>query len=164
MKTNKDDNKYMQEALKEAQIAYQKGEVPIGAILVSENKILSRGHNLREYKNDPSAHAEVIAIQQASQFLNSWRLNECELFVTVEPCMMCMGLILLARLKRLVYGCHEPKWGAIKSILQIDNYKDKYNHKIILESGVCESEASQLMEDFFKELRNGGKCARSSIG
>lgn len=140
-------------ALFEAEKARDKGEVPIGAVVVTDGRVIARGHNLRESKNDPTAHAEMIAIRKAAKKLNSWRLNKSTLYVTVEPCVMCIGAIVLARIPRLVYGCLDSKGGAVGSLYDISNDK-RLNHRVEVRSGVMDEEAQALLKDFFKKLRN----------
>ena len=139
-------------ALSEAEKARDKGEVPIGAVIVTDGRVIARGHNLRESKNDPTAHAEIIAIRKAAKKLNSWRLINSILYVTVEPCVMCIGAIVLARIPRLVFGCLDPKGGAVGSLYDISNDK-RLNHMVEVRSGVMAEEAQALLKDFFKRLR-----------
>ena len=138
-------------ALEEAKKAYAIGEVPVGAVIVKDGEIIATGYNQRETSKHVFHHAEMIAIDNACQKLNSWRLDECTLYVTVEPCSMCAGTMIQARLKRLVYGTTEPKFGSHQSILNLFDYD--FNHKVEIESGVLAEESSQLMKVFFKELR-----------
>jgi len=142
----------MKLALSEAEKARDKGEVPIGAVIVTDGRVIARGHNLRESKNDPTAHAEIIAIRKAAKKLNSWRLINSTLYVTVEPCVMCIGAIVLARIPRLVFGCLDPKGGAVGSLYDISNDK-RLNHRVEVRSGVMAEEAQALLKDFFKRLR-----------
>ncbi len=146
------DHKFMGLALSEAEKARDKGEVPIGAVIVTDGRVIARGHNLRESKNDPTAHAEMIAIRKAAKKLNSWRLTNSTLYVTVEPCVMCIGAIVLARIPRLVFGCLDPKGGAVGSLYNISNDK-RLNHRVEVRSGVMAEEAQALLKDFFKKLR-----------
>lgn len=149
--------KYMNEALKQAQRAYEKREVPVGAIIVKDNKIISRAYNLKETKNDSTKHAEIIAIQKASRKLKTWRLTDCEMYVTLEPCSMCAGAIIQARIKKLYIGTMDYKTGACGSVYNM--FKDyKFNHDVEIESGIQKNECEKILKDFFKELRqNGGK-------
>lgn len=150
------DNKYMKLALKEARKAFEKEEVPIGAIIVKDGKILSRAHNLRETKKQACAHAEVLAIQKACQKLNSWRLEDCDMYVTLEPCPMCAGAILNARIKNVYIGAMEQRSGAAGS--KINLFEDYvFNHKTNYESGILENECKQIMQNFFKMLRKRRK-------
>ena len=138
--------------LKEAKKAYQKNEVPVGAVVVKNNEIVARGHNIKETKKDTTKHAEIIAIQKASKKMNAWRLEDCTMYVTLEPCTMCAGAIIQARLKRLIIGTMDKKTGACGSVLNlIDDYE--FNHKVELKTGIMETECRQIMKDFFKELR-----------
>lgn len=148
----KSDEYFMKEAIKEAKKAYQKNEVPVGAVVVKNNEIVARGHNIKETKKDTTKHAEIIAIQKASKKMNAWRLEDCTMYVTLEPCTMCAGAIIQARLKRLIIGTMDKKTGACGSVLNlIDDYE--FNHKVELETGIMETECRQIMKDFFKELR-----------
>jgi tRNA(adenine34) deaminase len=148
------DDKYtfMREALKEAKKAALKGEIPVGAVIVKDGEIISRGHNTREYKNDASAHAEMTAIRRANKKLRSWRLDGCELYVTLEPCPMCAGAVIQARIKTLYFGAFDKKGGACGSITDLfDGFK--WNHIPFIESGVLEDECSYILKDFFAKLR-----------
>jgi len=149
----KNDEYFMSQALFEARKALELDEVPIGAVVVHEGKIVGRGYNLKERDNDPTAHAEVIALRDAGQKLSSWRLDGCQLYVTVEPCPMCAGAIVQARIDRLVFGAPDPKAGAAGSLYNI--LKDeRLNHRVTeIKGGVLAQESRQLMQDFFKKLR-----------
>jgi len=142
----------MQEALVEAAAAQQLGEVPIGAIVVHGGRIVGRGHNLRESSNDPTTHAEMVAIRQAAAELGSWRLLDCSLYVTLEPCVMCMGAIILARIPRLIYACRDPKVGAVGSIYDFSK-DERFNHRVNVTEGVLDAECSELLSGFFRGLR-----------
>lgn len=145
--------KYMRIALNEAKKAYLKKEVPIGAIIVKDDKIIARAHNIKESTNNPCGHAEVLAIQKACKKIGDWRLEDCEMYVTLEPCMMCVGSIIQARLKKIYIGAVDTKTGAVISKLNgFDDYI--FNHKVDYEIGVLAEECSQILKDFFKELRN----------
>ncbi len=146
----------MQAALAEATIAENLGEVPVGAVVVHGDRIIGRGHNLRESSNDPTTHAEMIAIRQAAAELDSWRLIDCTLYVTLEPCVMCMGAIILARIPRLVYGCRDPRVGAAGSIYNLAE-DDRFNHRVAVTEGVMQHECSQQLSDFFRRLREQKK-------
>ncbi len=146
------NTKFMAEALAEARKAAARGEVPIGAVIVRGEEIIARGHNLREKDQDPTAHAEIIALKEASEKLGSWRLEDCEIFVTLEPCPMCAGALLQARIKKLVYGAKDPKAGAIVSLLQLYAVEG-FNHKIEVTAGVEAEEAARLLREFFRRLR-----------
>lgn len=144
---------FMEEALIEAQKAYELKEVPIGAVVVRDGEIVGRGYNLRESAKDPTAHAEIIAIRQAAEALGGWRLMDCDLYVTIEPCPMCAGAIMLSRIKRLYIGAMDPKGGAAGSLLNIPQ-DDRFNHRTEIITGVLEEKCSKMMKDFFKKLRN----------
>ena len=145
----------MKEALKEAQKAYELGEIPIGAIIVKDGEIIARGHNLTETEKDPTAHAEMIAIRQAAKKLGGWRLPGCTLYVTCEPCSMCAGAIVWARLEKVCIGTMDPKGGACGSVFNIVQ-EEKLNHRVELETRIMEKECSEIMKTFFKELRMRG--------
>lgn len=150
---------FMKEALKEAQKAYDKGEVPVGAVIVHRGEIIGRGYNLNESANDPTAHAEIMAIRQAAEALKSWRLLETEMYVTTEPCSMCAGAIVLARIPRLFIGAMDPKSGACGSLMNITQ-DDRLNHTVEIHTGILEEESSKLLKAFFKDLRNKNKTAK----
>jgi tRNA(adenine34) deaminase len=152
-----DDTTYMQEAIAEAQLARAKGEVPIGAVIVHAGQIIGRGHNLRETSNDPTSHAEMVAIRQAAAAIGHWRLLETTLYVTLEPCVMCMGAIILARIPRLVYACRDPRAGAVGSIYDFSS-DERFNHQVDVVEGVLGAECSALLSGFFQELRAGKKA------
>mgnify|MGYP002564705313 CR=1 FL=1 len=144
--------KLMKQALKEAQKAYEKEEVPIGAIIVKDGKIIARAHNMKEIKNDTTEHAEIRAIKKASKKLGAWRLSECEMYTTLEPCPMCAGAIIQARIKKVYIGCMNPKAGCAGSIMNLLQV-DKFNHQVEIEKGILEEECSSLLKDFFRNLR-----------
>lgn len=146
----------MKMALKEAFKAYEIKEVPIGAIIVKDNKIISSGYNLRETSKDPTTHAEMIAIRKASQILGGWRLVGCTMYVTIEPCPMCAGAIVNSRLKRLVIGAKDPKMGSCGTIIDVTK-NPKFNHQVQVEWGVLEDECSHIIKEFFKKLRGKNK-------
>jgi tRNA(adenine34) deaminase len=146
------DDDFMRAALNEARAAADEGEVPVGAVVVHENRIIGRGRNACERLNDATAHAEMIAITAASQALSSWRLETCTLYVTLEPCPMCMGASLNARIKRVVYGAFEPKAGACGSVVDL-RAPTGYNHKIETVSGILAADSSTLLKNFFRALR-----------
>lgn len=141
-------------ALEEAEKAMKKKEVPIGCVVVHNHKVIGRGHNLRETKKDPTLHAEIIALKKASKRLDAWRLTGAAVYVTIEPCLMCMGAVMLARANKLVFGAYDKKAGACGSIYDISKDK-RMNHKIEVVSGVMEKECRGLMQAFFKQLRKG---------
>jgi len=147
-----DDIKYMKMALAEARKAYQRAEVPIGAVVVCDDQVVGRGFNLREQTQDPTSHAEMIALREAAKNEASWRLENCQLYVTLEPCPMCAGAILQSRIKRLVYGASDPKAGAVNSLYQLLS-DERFNHQVEVEAGIMKKEAAQLLKDFFRDLR-----------
>ncbi len=149
----------MQEALVEAGRAEALAEVPIGAVVVHDGNIIGRGHNLRETDQDPTAHAEMIAIRQAAGNLGSWRLLDCTLYVTLEPCVMCMGGIILARIPQLVYGCRDPRVGAVGSIYNLAE-DERFNHQVEVREGVLGERCSEQLRDFFRRLREKKKNAK----
>lgn len=140
--------KYMMEALKEAKKAFELGEVPIGAVIVKDNKIISRAFNKKESTNLATSHAEILAINKTCKKLNNWRLLDCTLYVTVEPCLMCCGAIIQSRIKKVVYGTSNEYYGAVESI---DNTLKKYN--IEVENNILQNECSNIMKEFFKKRR-----------
>ena len=152
---------FMKEALKEAEKAYKKLEVPVGAIIVKDGKIIARAYNQKESKTDTTKHAEILAIQKASKKLESWRLIDCEMYVTLEPCTMCAGAIINSRIKKVYIGAMDEKTGAVGSVLNLfENYK--FNHKPESETGILKEDCEEILKRFFKELRkskkiNGGK-------
>ena len=148
----KDDIYFMNLALKEARKAEVIDEVPIGAVIVKDNKVISRGYNLRETKQNPTLHAEVVAITKASKKLKSWRLEDTTLYVTIEPCIMCLGACINSRIKRIVYGAKDPKGGAIVSSIEALNAKN-INHHPEVTSGVLENECSDIIKQYFKNKR-----------
>lgn len=146
------DIKYMKEALKEAQKAYLKKEIPVGAVIVYQDKIIARAYNTRVSEKQVFTHAEIKAINKACKKLNSWILEDCTIYVTLEPCLMCTGALLQSRIKRIVFAANEPKHGVIESI---DNVLDnpKFNHHIEITGGVLKEESSTMLKNFFHELR-----------
>lgn len=142
----------MQEALKEAKKGFRKNEVPVGAVIVKDGRIIARAHSKVRTLKDPTAHAEILVIQKASKKLRNERLNGCVLYVTIEPCAMCAGALVLARVEKIVYGASEPKTGGIKSVFKIPTSK-KLNHRIEIEAGVLEQQSAALMKAFFKKRR-----------
>ena len=148
--------KFMKEALIEAQKAYDKLEVPVGAVIVKDGKIIARAHNLKETKYDTTKHAEILAIQKASKKLETWRLLDCEMYVTLEPCSMCAGALINSRIKKLYIGTMDEKTGAAGSVLNLfEDYT--FNHKVEVEKGVMKEESESLLKDFFKMLRKTKK-------
>jgi len=156
------DRFFMQAALAEAAVAESLREVPIGAVVVLDDQIIGRGHNLRETSNDPTTHAEIIAIRQAAGKLNSWRLLDCTLYVTLEPCVMCMGAIILARIPQLVFGCRDPKGGAAGSLYNLAE-DERLNHQIEVHEGVLQQECSAQLSGFFQQLREQKKQQKHKI-
>lgn len=146
------DEKYMRVALAEAQAALEHDDVPIGAVIVRDGVVIARAHNQRELLKDPTAHAEIIALTQASAATGAWRLAGCTMYVTLEPCVMCAGAMVLARLSRLVYGAVDPKAGACESLYQILS-DERLNHRIPITSGVLAPECGELLRDFFRSRR-----------
>lgn len=146
------EEKFMKEALKEAKKAYEKLEVPVGCVIVKEGKIIARAHNLKETKLDTTKHAEILAIQKASKKLESWRLLDCEMYVTLEPCPMCAGAIINSRIKKVYIGTTDEKTGACGSVLNLFN-DYTFNHKVELERGIMKEECEKILKVFFKELR-----------
>ena len=149
---NKTDEDYMKLAIKEAKRAFAKEEVPIGAVIVKNGKVIAKAHNLKESAQDPTAHAEILAIRQAVDKLGGWRLLGCTLYVTIEPCAMCAGALVESRVERLVFGAAEPKSGAAGSLFNL-TANQKLNHRLEVESEVLETECKKLMKIFFKKLR-----------
>lgn len=147
-----EQEKYMKEALKQAKKAYEKDEIPVGAIIVKNHKIIARAYNEKEYKLDTTKHAEILAIQKASKKLKTWRLTDCEMYVTLEPCSMCAGALIQARIKKVYIGTLDKKTGACGSVLNL--LKDyTFNHKVELETGILQEECEQILKQFFRELR-----------
>ena len=146
------DEYYMKEALKAAQDAYDAGEVPIGAVIVHNGEIIGRGFNRRNTEGNPLCHAEIIAINEAAHFMGDWRIEECTMYVTVEPCPMCAGAIVQARIPRVVYGAKNPKAGCAGSVLDVLN-EPKLNHQVDVTEGVLKEECAAMMKEFFKRFR-----------
>ena len=146
------DEKYMKEAIRQAKKAYAIGEVPIGCVIVYEGKIIGRGYNRRKIDKNTLAHAELMAIKKASKNMDDWRLEDCTMYVTLEPCQMCSGAIVQSRMKKVVIGCMNPKAGCAGSILNLLQMQE-FNHQVELETGVLGEECSNMMTSFFKELR-----------
>ncbi|CRZ35649.1 tRNA(adenine34) deaminase [Herbinix hemicellulosilytica] len=155
----KTDEKYMREALKQAKRAYRLGEVPIGCVIVYQDKIIGRGYNKRNTKKTTLAHAEITAIDKASKKMGDWRLEDCTIYITLEPCQMCSGAIVQARIKRAVIGAMNPKAGCAGSILNILQMEE-FNHQVEITTGVLEEECSAILQKFFKELRIRNKLAK----
>ena len=141
----------MEAALAEAKKAYLIDEVPVGAVIVYNDKIIARGHNTRETKQSVLGHAEINAIKKASKKIGSWRLEDCDMYVTLEPCSMCSGAIIQSRIKNLYFGAFDPKTGACGSVLNL--FEHNFNHKVNVVSGIMEEECSRIIKEFFRELR-----------
>lgn len=150
------EEKFMKEAIKEALKAYEKKEVPVGAVIVKNGKIIARAHNIKEEKNDTTKHAEILAISKASKKLQNWRLTDCEMYVTLEPCSMCAGACIGARIKKVYVGTMDLKTGACGSVFNLlEDYT--FNHKVELETGILQKDCEALLKKFFKELRQEKK-------
>lgn len=151
--------KYMKIALKEARKAYEKKEIPVGAVIVKDDKIIAKAYNLKETKNDTTKHAEILAIQKASKKLGCWRLEDCEMYVTLEPCSMCAGALIQSRIKKVYIGTMDYKTGACGSVLNLlSDYK--FNHYVEFETGILAKECEKILKDFFKELRADKKLLK----
>jgi tRNA(adenine34) deaminase len=146
------DELWMEEALRCAQRALEAGEVPVGAIVICEGKIVGRGWNRNISQSDPTAHAEIVALREAGSSMGNHRLGDCELFATIEPCAMCSGAVVHARIKRLVYGADDPKAGAIRSVMKVLNHP-ALNHRIDVRSGVLAGKSSEILQEFFRKRR-----------
>ena len=162
MKLEKNNEYWMKRAISEARKAEGKDEVPIGCLIVRDGRVIARGYNLRESSNDPSAHAELIAIRKAARKLGSWRLLDCTLYVTLEPCTMCMGAIILARIPTVVFGCYDPKGGAAGSLYDLSN-DPRLNHSVALVPGIMEQECSAQVSGFFAELRSRKRAGSTAF-
>lgn len=143
----------MGEAIKQAQKAYNKLEVPVGAVIVKDGKVIARGYNQKEMKQDTVNHAEILAIKKASKKLGSWRLNDCDMYVTLEPCSMCAGALIQARIRKVYIGALDEKTGACGSVLNLLGDYD-FNHKVEVETGILKDECENMLKKFFKELRD----------
>lgn len=150
------DDRFMRAALSEAQAAFEQGDVPVGAVVVHAGRVIGRGHNQRELLQDPTAHAEILAMTAAASFLESWRLIDCTLYVTLEPCVMCAGALVNARVLRLVYGAADPKAGACQSLYAICD-DDRLNHRVAVTAGVLSEGCSAVLRAFFQHQRSLGK-------
>ena len=149
------EEKFMKEALKEAQKAFNKNEIPVGAVIVKDNKIIARAHNIKELKCDATGHAEILAIQEACQKMEAWRLSDCDMYVTLEPCPMCTGALIQARMRKLYIGTQDDKTGACGSVLNLLEYK--FNHKIEVQKYILKEECETILKTFFKQLREQKK-------
>ena len=143
---------FMNEALKEAKKSFKKNETPIGAVVVYNNEIIARAHNLRESKQDSTCHAEILAIKKACKKLGIWRLEECDIYVTLEPCVMCAGAIIQSRMRNCFYGARNDRFGVHKGPINL--FDVNFNHKVNIEGEILENECSKILTDFFKNLRN----------
>lgn len=150
------DEKYMKEAIRQARKAWKLAEVPIGCVIVKEDRIIARGYNRRNTDKNTLAHAELLAIRKASRAVGDWRLEDCTMYITLEPCQMCAGAIVQARISRVVIGSRNPKAGCAGSILNLLNVPE-FNHQVELTEGVLEAECSVMLSDFFRELRERKK-------
>ncbi|MCZ0756996.1 tRNA adenosine(34) deaminase TadA [Anoxybacillus sp. J5B_2022] len=157
------DEYYMRLAMEEAKKAEKMGEVPIGAIIVKDGEVIARAHNLRETTQRAVAHAEVLAIDQACQRIGSWRLEDMTLYVTLEPCAMCAGAIVLSRIKRVVFGASDPKGGCVGTLMNLLQEK-RFNHQAEVVSGVLQEECSQMLSEFFRQLRIKKKQRSEKVG
>lgn len=152
MTPDMNDEDYMQLALEQARQAGEAGEVPIGAVVVHEGRVIARARNTREALRDPAGHAEFLALRQAAQALDAWRLSGCTVYVTLEPCLMCAGLMYQARIERCVYGAADPKAGALGTLYCVHS-DTRLNHNFAVEAGVLQDECAQLLKDFFAKRR-----------
>lgn len=150
------DDAFMRVALRLAEQAFEVDEVPVGAAVVRDGKVIGKGFNQRQMLNDPTAHAEILAITAAAEAIGDWRLEDCTLYVTLEPCLMCAGAIVLARIARVVYGADDPKAGAVKSLYQV-LADGRLNHQPIVDAGILGDECSAILTDFFRTKRAMGK-------
>ncbi len=147
------DEKYMNVALEEALKSYKKGDVPVGAIIVYKNKIIAKAHNSKEQNKNAIEHAEILAISQACKKLKTWHLEECTIYVTLEPCLMCAGALIQSRIGKLVFATENEKFGYVGSISNVLNNRNNNHHPIII-SGICKEESQKLLKNFFKDKRN----------
>ncbi len=145
------NRKFMELALEEAKLAANEGEVPVGAVIVKENKVIAKAHNKREQKQNALSHAEIEAINEACKVLGSWRLDGCEMYVTLEPCPMCTGAIINSRIKTVIFGAFDKNAGCMDSVINLCDYP--LGHKVEVYAGICEDECQQVLQDFFKNLR-----------
>ena len=162
MESNQSKEYYMKEALKEAQKAYDKLEIPVGAVIVKDGKIIARAYNQKETKTDTTKHAEILVIQKASKKIEAWRLVDCEMYVTLEPCSMCAGAIINSRIKKVYIGAMDEKTGAVGSVFNLfEDYK--FNHKVESETGILKEECENILKNFFKELRKMKKRRKKCL-
>jgi len=143
---------WMRLALQQARIAFAQGEVPIGAVVVHKDKAIALAHNEKEQRQDPTAHAEILALQRAARYVGSWRLSEATLYVTLEPCPMCAGALIQARLQKLIFGAADSKGGAVGSVMNVLDV-NKWNHRVEVVAGILEEECAQILKEFFVRLR-----------
>ena len=153
------DRVYMELALSEACKGAEAGEIPVGAVVVCKDEVISQAHNRREALQNPVAHAEILALQAASAHLKSWRLEKCALYVTLEPCLMCIGAILQARISRLVFGCLDPKSGAVESLYRLRD-DPRVNHSLTVTRGILENDCGAILSEFFSRLREGKRVVK----
>ena len=153
---NKPDHQFMKLAIEQAGIAEENGDVPIGAVIVYKNQIIGKAYNQRQQLQDPTAHAEIIALTQAAAFMENWHLNGCTMYVTLEPCPMCAGALVLSRIDRLCYGCSDPKSGACGSLYNIVQ-DQRLNHRVEVTSGVLEEQCREQLQEFFGRRRQENK-------
>ncbi|MFC6201323.1 tRNA adenosine(34) deaminase TadA [Lactiplantibacillus nangangensis] len=159
--TPTESEKWMLEALHEAKMASLICEVPIGAVIVHDGEIIGRGHNLREHGQDATLHAEVVAIQEACEYLHSWRLEDCQIYVTLEPCIMCCGAIINARIPVIYYGARDPKAGAVRSLYQLLS-DDRLNHQVEVHERLLARPAGEMLENFFRDIRKRKKAEKKA--
>ena len=155
------DERYMRMAIDQAYIAEENGDVPIGCIIVHENRVIAKAYNQREQLHDPTAHAEIVALTQAAEFIGNWRLGGCTLFVTLEPCPMCAGALVLGRLDRVVYGTDDPKTGAVRSLYNIVE-DPRLNHQLEVTPGVMQEECKKQLQTFFQRRREENSNAEKT--
>lgn len=163
MLTEKEKEYYLHCAIEEAKKAEAKGEVPIGAVVVYQHQIIGRGHNVRELTHDATTHAEMIAIREACQAKGNWRLEECQLFVTLEPCPMCSGAILQSRIPEVYFGAYDKKGGTCGTLMNLLD-DDRFNHRSYVEGGLCHDECQKQLQDFFRTLRQRKKEQKQKTG
>lgn len=155
------DREFMRQALVEAQKAADAGEVPVGAVVVRDGEVIAQGFNRRESWQDPTAHAELIAVRRAAEKLGSWRLDDCTVYVTLEPCPMCAGMLVNARVGRLVFGARDPKGGAVRSLFAI-NEDPRLNHRVEVKEGVLGEECGAILTQFFRSIRDARRTKEAS--
>ena len=159
--TDEQKVKFMKEALFEAKLAAKIGEVPIGCVIVKDGKIIGRGHNLREHSQNATLHAEMLAIEEANETVNSWRLVDTQLFVTLEPCPMCSGAIINSRIPEVYYGASDPKAGTVGTLMNLLE-DSRFNHQSFVEKGILENECASILKDFFKSISKKMKKKRKN--